>query len=182
MGEGFLRSLKPEIKNGLRYKWQAWVLNNYLERKAFDMVSLLSDRQSERAGTVGEDQFRIYPTEAAAIRRFEAGAPVSCVCFDAKYGMVYRCNGIIKVLPLRATKLVGSHNRVKYFSFSVLKGEGDDDGCFGIETIPTPLVGAILLPRITLEGRLHKHNGHPESTVITSTWKTSVAVETISND
>ena len=38
IGEGFLRSIKPEIKRGLRYDWRQWIMNNFLGKKAFDMI------------------------------------------------------------------------------------------------------------------------------------------------
>jgi hypothetical protein len=172
MGEGFLRYIKPEISSGLRFHWQQWILNNFLEKKAFDMISRDTSK-SEQSDY--NDLFKIYPSVAAAIRKFKSGTAVSLVAYGCEIGIVCRSENQVFVLEVRCTGFVTCIMSLNYFRFE-LRIEERRVHKFLLSSLPTPLFGAILLPRVKLENFELKHAGHPESTLITSNWRSIVGV------
>ena len=73
IGEGFLRSIKPEIKRGLRYDWRQWIMNNFLGKKAFDMIPKNFDETPKSYFDIplrqsSPDDWKIHLSAALAIR------------------------------------------------------------------------------------------------------------------
>jgi hypothetical protein len=175
-GEGFLRYIKPEITRGLRYTWQQWILNNFLERKAFDMISRQYDECSTQESNGVHDQFKIYPSAAAAIRKFTCGDICSLIAYGKDIGMVYRSMHKLYILQIRCHGFVSCVMAMNYFMFELRETNGYKH-CILLDDLKKPVLGALLLPRMTINGYMYRHEGHPESTIVTSSWRSMIGVE-----
>jgi hypothetical protein len=173
IGEGFLRSIKPDIQRGLRYNWQNWILNNFLDKKAFDMVSRKFDEpHSDVKPSVSSYGCKIHLTAAIAIRKFYSGVPVSFIATPQQgFGLLYRSVKNIRIIRLRAEKLNSIVNGLAYFRFS-LNDEGDHPVFSNNPCESQDVLGGLLLPAVDLNGfeSANRNLGHHNSTAIFSNW------------
>ena len=173
IGEGFLRSIKPEIKRGLRYDWRQWIMNNFLGKKAFDMIPKTFDETPKSYFDIHDrqssiDDWKTHSSAAFAIRKFYAGLPCSLICTGGMIGLVYKSvhsDRVIQVIPKQFKRI---QNGLAYFAFE-LQERGEHSR---LVSFTGPRCGALLLPAVQLEGFESINNGHPNSTVILSNWVT----------
>ena len=84
-GEGILRSVKPEIKIGMRGNWQEWLMSNLLKIKSYETViareETIPQLPEGEAATSQETQdpvdFKIYGTPEKAEAVINTGRPFS---------------------------------------------------------------------------------------------------------
>ena len=85
-GEGFLRSVKNELKCGLLRQWQVWLMNNLLEEKTFDKLLPNEDINSSRSQLC---EFKIYACRNKIFEQYKKCKPISGFIMDENHNKVY---------------------------------------------------------------------------------------------
>ena len=146
-GEGFLKSFKKELRNGLKPKWQIWSVTNLLRRNVNDTDTTRDFKWKVELAK----KCRIYNCYKTLTETIMSGGPISAISIDEsdkqKLYMVYRnINSKTKVkgiqLNIKWTQFE-TYCFMKYYAISMSAGYIDID-----VNIVQQATGCLALPKI----------------------------------
>ena len=143
-GEGFLRSYKKELKNGLKPKWQIYTLKNLLQRSVFSKAQI--DTTNNWVDLV-KLECRIYQSLGTIKNVVVNKKPISCVIDDEtkQVYIVFRQKQVIKAIKLDVNwNSPTILNNLRYHELKLL-----DDIVVMDRNLGNKVVGCLLLPNIT---------------------------------
>jgi len=171
-GEGFLRSMKTELKWGLRGKWQIWSLQNLLTEKSFNTILEKLDNNDSQM-TVDSDsnaEFKIYVKKSAILFLIGKGRPISGMIAEQnnelKHWLCYRHRNTIYGAQVNISDNFITNNFMNYRELSLTGNV--------VQITPTmkqQCIGCLFLPKLCDLGyQLIDKNKTYEYCVIYSNW------------
>jgi len=178
-GEGYLRTVKSEIKIGLVRNWQKWVLNTILVDKAYDcLLSKIPDAVS----AIKEDlyEFKLYNSSVIAEMQIYNGKPFSAFCMDndndvTLYFMAFRKQNLLRCIQLYISDPETGIGDILYFTVNHEKTKYNDNEYIELseDMMKHNLTGLLFLPKITEEGIIPiiNNNTDVKYCCVKSNWK-----------
>jgi hypothetical protein len=163
VGEGFLRGMKKELKQGMIGSWQVWTLKNILERDLY--ADLILQKHKKLKGDFRlkvEKECIIHRTEEQAEKAYHSGEPLSGLIIGNNMDRLY-------ILFRKKDKLsyktvsIDTENKIRwqFQNYYHINIEDDNDTTMvtdDIENIMSveSITGALLLPKLFEEGYQRK--------------------------
>jgi hypothetical protein len=169
-GEGFLRSFKRELRNGLKPKWQIWAITNLLRRNVHSR-----DTTGEYKWKVElAKKCRIYNCYKTLTDTIMGGGPVSIISVgeanNQKLYMVYRnINSKTKVKGIQLNIEWNTYDEycfMRYYTITMSAGYIDID-----KVIVQQGTGCLALPKIISTKGLLPKTKHTKYCLVYSDWR-----------
>ena len=180
VGEGFLRGMKKELKQGMIGNWQVWTLKNLLERDLYsDLVSQTHKKIKDNFISEIQKECIIHKNEEQASNAYASGQPISGFIRNndkSKVYIVYRQKKKIlcKTLFINIDEPLLS-NYQNYYRICI-GNEDQEEVILSIEDFNnniSKLVGVLLLPKLYEAGYEKKHE-NTMYCIIQSEWMSNV--------
>ena len=161
-GEGFLRSYKKELRNGLKPKWQIYTIKNLLQRRVFSKVQIDTTINKWKERIMLE--CRIYQSMGIVRNAVINKKPISCVIDDEakQVYILFREKKIIKAIKFNidwnSSTLM---NGLQYYELQLM-----DDIVVMNKKLGNIVVGCIILPNLT--SRIEAENSF---CIVYSDWR-----------
>ena len=170
-GEGFLRSFKRELRNGLKPNWQIWSVTNLLRR---GVNSRETDEYKYKWKVELAKICRIYSCYKTLTEILMTGGPISTISVgeaeDRKLYMVYRnINSKTKVKGILLNidwKQYDDYCHMKYYTITVSTGYVDID-----VNMVKQATGCLALPKIVTTKRFLPKCNKTKYCLVFSDWR-----------
>jgi hypothetical protein len=162
VGEGYLRGMKKELKQGMIGKWQVWTLKNLLEKDMYQGLIGRESRIKPYDRSIIENECVIHRTEEHASKSFESGEPVSGIIINGNVNIVYLVYRNKERLCYKEI-YVEAEEPIVFFNCEYYRvAESDNDGRYETHNQDITniigqdgnVVGVLLLPK--LDGEIYR--------------------------
>jgi hypothetical protein len=175
VGEGFLRGMKKELKQGMIGKWQIWTLKNILEKDLYcnligndDVPICVKDRK------LFEKECVIHRNEDQAGKAYASGEPISGMIINGitdNVYMIYKKKNQLWFMGIEIeTHESVFHCNCDYYRINLMKvNEGDNNDINNLVNKNDEIIGVMLLPRL-FENNYEEKNHNSSYCIIRSDW------------
>jgi hypothetical protein len=151
LGEGYLRVVKPTIKNGLRGNWETNLMSNLMKDKSLSLIC--NDIISKSIKPVSN--YKVYPSYQFAWQSLMKKEPISCIVLNIpddmpKFLVVYNLGPDIVCSEICIKDFVKETNHLKYYKVCILQETQIFETIQKSGNSEEPLIGAVLLPDISM--------------------------------
>ena len=164
VGEGFLRGMKKELKQGMIGNWQVWTLKNLLETDLYNNL-VTNEHLKIKCDYIAEleKECIIHKNEEQASNAYASGQPISGFIVNNDKSKVYlvfreKKSFLCKTLYIDTDSPLES-NYQNYYRISIGNAE-EEINSINIEDFKngnTRVIGVLLLPRLNEAGYEKKH-------------------------
>jgi hypothetical protein len=169
-GEGFLRSFKRELRNGLKPKWQIWSITNLLRRNVHSRDTTGEYKWKVELAKIG----RIYNCYKTLTETLMSGGPISAISIgesnEQRLYMVYRnINSKTKVKGIQLSinwMQYEEYNFMRYYTITMSAGYIDID-----ENIVRNASGCLALPKISTTNGFQPKTNLTKYCLVYSDWR-----------
>jgi hypothetical protein len=159
VGEGFLRGMKKELKQGMIGSWQVWTLKNILEKDLY--ADLILQKNQKVKGDLMlkiEKECIIHRNEEQAENAYNSGEPISGIIIDNNVNFLYIMFRKKEKLSYKTIN-IDTDNKVhwnfeNYYHLNIDDANDDNtlnDDINNIMSVES-ITGALLLPKLFEEG------------------------------
>jgi hypothetical protein len=152
LGEGYLRVVKPTIKNGMRGNWETNLMSNLMKDKALSTICNDVIKKSTQAVL----SYEVYPSYQFVWQSLMKKEPVSCIINNRPDDLpeilvVYNLGQNVVYSEICIKHFVKEQNLLKYYKVCLLEENKVMDTIEANSNKET-LIGAVILPDISTAG------------------------------
>jgi hypothetical protein len=176
VGEGYLRGMKRELKQGMIGSWQVWTLKNILEKDFYN--DLITQKHKIKKGEFRlklEKECIIHRNEEQAGKSYASGQPISGLIRGNDKDEIYiifrkRDKLCYKTVVYETDKAIDWHLQTYYRihlkdDTETISSDGEIEDIIDVDS----MTGVLLLPRLCEEGYEKKHR-NTIYCIIQSNW------------